>query len=137
MRHSAIARLMIIGCLTLGLLVPLTWVYAIVTERASRRDEAVREVSATWGGPQTIAGPVLSVPYFHTEVDGSGRRKEVTAFAHILPQELHVEATLQPEQRRRGIFPVTVYRAQITMRGSFRPTTLDWARLLPERIDWS
>jgi inner membrane protein len=44
--------------LTVVLLVPITWVYSIVSERAARRDQAVGEISTTWGGPQTLAGPV-------------------------------------------------------------------------------
>jgi len=60
MRNSATARLVVMGGLALALIVPLTWVYSIVSERASRRDAAVKEVSSTWGGPQIVSGPVLA-----------------------------------------------------------------------------
>jgi inner membrane protein len=90
--------------LTIGLLIPVTWVYSTVQERATRRDQTVREVSATWGGPQTLGGPVLSVPYVYTVVDGSGRQQQTTAYAHFLPRDLHVDATVETERRRRGIF---------------------------------
>ena len=59
MRSSAVARLVIMGLLAVSLLIPLTWVYSIVSERASRRDATVTEISETWGRPQTIGGPVL------------------------------------------------------------------------------
>ena len=36
-----------------ALLVPLVWVYAIVSERAARRDGAMAEVSTTWGGKRS------------------------------------------------------------------------------------
>ena len=54
MRHSVTARLLVMGGLTLGLLIPLTWVQSTMTERAARRNDALADVGATWGGPQTI-----------------------------------------------------------------------------------
>ena len=137
MRYSATARVVIMGILTLALLVPITWIYSIVRERASRRDEAVRDVSTTWGGPQTFGGPVLSIPYVYTTgLDTSGRSKLTTAYAYLLPRELQVDATLEPQQRRRGIFDVVVYRAQLNVNGRFRRDALDWVKPAPERIDW-
>ncbi len=137
MRHSAIARLMVMAVLTLGLLIPIGWVYSIVRERSSRRDEAVREVSATWGGPQTFAGVVLSVPYAYTEADAYGRPQRLTAFAHLVPRELQVDVALHTERRHRGIVDVIVYRSDVNVRGRFRHRTLDWIRPAPDRIDWS
>jgi inner membrane protein len=136
MRHPAIARLMVMGGLTLGLLIPITWVHSIVGERTSRRDEAVRDVSTTWGGPQTFGGVVLSVPYVYTVTDASGSRQEMTAYAHMVPGEMRVDATLRTERRRRGIFGVVVYRAELAVRGRFRHDALDWVRPVAERIDW-
>ena len=136
MRYSATARLVVMGILTLGLLVPITWVYAIVRERSSRRTEAVQEISTTWGGPQTIAGPVLSIPYTFTTTDGRGQSKQHTAYAHMLPRDLQIAATLATEKRRRGIFDVILYRAQFTVRGHFRRDPLDWVKPVPERIEW-
>jgi inner membrane protein len=127
---------MIMGALTLALLVPITLVYSTVRERASRRDTAVAEISGTWGGPQTLAGPVLTVPYVYSATDHNGGRREVTAFAHLLPRDLDVTGVLDTERRRRGIFDVVVYRAELTVRGRFRPGALDWMKPAPERIDW-
>ena len=136
MRHSATARLVVMGILTLALLVPITWVYSIVRERASRRAGAVQDVSTTWGGPQTFSGPVLSIPYTFTTVDNNGRSQQQTAYAHLLPRDLQIDATLATETRRRGIFDVAVYRAQFKIRGHFRRDTLEWVKPAPERVDW-
>ena len=137
MRHSATARLVVMALLTIGLLIPLTWIYSTVTERASRRNEAVQDVSTTWGGPQTVGGPVLSVPYTYTTTDNAGRQQQVTTYAHVLPHDVQVDAVLETDRRRRGIFDVVVYRAQVTVRGRFRPGVFDWVRPAPERIEWS
>jgi inner membrane protein len=136
-RHSTTARLVAMAVLILGLLLPMTWVYATVSERASRRDEATSDVSTTWGGMQVIGGPVLMVPYVYTVVDTEGRRTQTTGFARLLPRVVAVEAKLQPERRQRGIFDVVVYRGQFIVRGRFVHESFDWLRPAAERIDWS
>jgi inner membrane protein len=136
MRNSAVARLVVMGILTLTLLVPLTWVYAIVTERASRRDAAVAEVSGTWGGPQVVGGPVLSVPYSLTWTDGAGRQQRSVCRANFLPRDLQIEGTVGPQIRRRGIFDVVVYRAELKISGRFTRPDVQWIRPAPEHVDW-
>jgi inner membrane protein len=123
--------------LTMALLIPVTFVYSTVRERAATRDEALGSVSSTWGGPQTLGGPVLSIPYVYTTMDTSGRTEEKTASAHVLPAEVQIDAALETDRRRRGIFDVIVYRAQYAVRGRFQPGPLDWIRPAPVRIDWS
>ena len=136
MRNSATARLMVMGGLALALAVPLTWVYSIVSERASRRDAAVVEVSNTWGGPQIVGGPVLSVPYTVAWIDGNGRPQRSVNRACVLPRDLQVDGRLATETRKRGIFEVAVYRATVKVTGRFVRPDLEWIRPAPERIDW-
>jgi inner membrane protein len=127
----------VMAFLTIALIVPVTWIYTIAGERAARRDQAAADISATWGGPQTIGGPVLSIPYSHTVTDQAGRQEQVTMYAHLLPRDLQIDTTVDTERRRRGIFDVVVYRAQVTVRGRFRSGGLTWARPAAERVDWS
>lgn len=136
MRNSAIARLGIMGLLTLGLLVPLTMVHATVSERASRRDEAVREVSATWGAPQTVGGPILTVPYVLTWVDGHGKPQQATHRLSVLPATLQVKGHVVPDRRRRGIFDVVVYHATLEVSGQFQRADPESLRITPGQIDW-
>jgi inner membrane protein len=136
MRNSAVARLVVMGILAMTLLVPLTWVYAIVSERASRRDAAVAEISGTWGGPQVIGGPVLSVPYSVTWTDSSGRQQVSLRRAHYLPRDLKADGALVTEIRSRGIFDVVVYRTQLKIAGRFAYPDVGWIRPVPEQIDW-
>jgi inner membrane protein len=136
MRNSAIARLVVMGALTITLLVPITWVYSTVSERASRRDGAVAEVSATWGGPQTIGGPILSVPYSVVWTDNAGRQQRTACRAHFLPRDLQIEGAIGTETRKRGIFEVVVYRSSLKITGRFLRPDLEWIRPAPEHIDW-
>lgn len=99
----------------------------------SDREEVVGYVSTTWGGPQTFGGPVLSIPYVYTTVDRAGRKEEKSGYAHVLPAEVHIDATLQTERRRRGTFDVVVYRAQYIVRGRFQPGPIDWIRPVADK----
>ncbi len=119
LRTSAMARLLVMALLLVGLLIPLEMVRSVVSERAARRDAVVQEVSGTWGGPQTIGGPVLVVPYRSTFTNSDGKTQEVIARASFLPESLEVVGTLEPDERKRGLFKVIVYRAHLKISGRF------------------
>ena len=136
MRNSAIARLIVMGILAFVLLIPLAWVWSLVAERAARRDLAVTEVSATWGGPQTIAGPVVTVPYTLVWTDNAGRPQRGTQRAYFLPRDLKIHGTLTTQIRRRGIFDVIVYHTELKVSGRFARPDMSWVRPLPESIEW-
>jgi inner membrane protein len=137
MRRSALARLAVMAFLTMTLLIPLAMVSSVVSERASRRNEAVNDIGATWGGPQTVTGPVLTVPYTLAWKNSEGREQRAIRRAHFLPKDLAFDAQLETERRARGIFDVTVYRSKITVRGHFVRTELDWVRPAPASIEWT
>lgn len=137
MRNSAIARLGVMAFLTLALLVPLAMVQSVVSERASRRDAAVNSVSATWGGPQTLTGPVLTVPYTQVWTDNAGHEQRTTGRAHVLPKDLRFDAVLHTQSRQRGIFAVVVYRTELKVQGRFVRPDLTWVRPVPEQVEWS
>jgi inner membrane protein len=136
MRTSPIARLGIMGLLFLVLLVPLTMMYSVVSERSSRRNQVALELSNEWGGSQMIGGPVLVVPYRHSWTDTSGHVQRSTAQAYFLPEALIVDGTVLPEERKRTLFTVTVYTAAFKIRGRFAPPDLSRARPAAEEILW-
>jgi inner membrane protein len=135
MRTSAVARIIVMTVLALGLLIPLAWVYAIVAERSSRRDAAVAEIGTTWGGPQYVAGPVLAVPYTVARTDNAGRTDRITCRAMFLPRDLQIDGSLRAETRARGIFGVIVYHTQLKLSGRF--PRLQTGDLVADSVDWS
>jgi inner membrane protein len=136
MRKSAIARLIVMSALAITLLVPLSWVRSIVTERTTRRDGAVAEVSGIWGGSQVIGGPVLSVPYTVSWIDGAGRLQRSVCRASFLPRDLQIDGSLVPQTRNRGIFEIVVYRTELKITGRFARPDVQWIRPAPEHVDW-
>jgi inner membrane protein len=127
LRDSAVFRLVVIGALILALLVPLAMVGTLVHERIARRDQAAEEIAATWGGRQTVGGPVLVIPYDYRRTNELGKVVKETDLAFFLPETLEVNGTITPELRRRGIFESAVYRSRLELAGAFaRPDFGAW-----------
>src|ERR1051325_1868030 len=62
-RHSTILKLLGVGALVLVLLIPLAMITGVLNERLQRRNEAVADITSSWGREQNVIGPVLGVPY--------------------------------------------------------------------------
>ncbi len=121
--ESIFVKLLSIGFLTLILLIPSTWIQDLMEERQHRADDVLLEVSGKWSGSQTLAGPVLVIPYTKTEiVDLGGDKKdikEVVEKAFFLPEQLTVNGTVTPEKLNRSLFDVTVYKSSLSLASSF------------------
>jgi len=135
-RTSAVARLVVMGVLMLGMLLPLQMVQGVVSERTTRREVAVHEIGGTWGGFQTIGGPVLTIPYRHEWIDNSGKSQQSVARAFFLPDTLDVKATIEPQVLQRGLFRVVVYRTHVSMAGRFLRPDLTTIRPVPSQPLW-
>jgi len=53
----------------LVLTIPLFSVWLLVYDRKTQSEEATASITAGWGGPQAIAGPVLVIPYRATATE--------------------------------------------------------------------
>lgn len=137
LRDSALFRLTLIGVLVLVLLIPLAMIRGLVAERAARQGEAAAEIAGTWGGAQTLAGPVLAVPYRSRVLDEEKKVvRTLTSYMLFLPDELLVSGRLRPEVRSRGLYDVVVYRADLAVQGRFpRPDPAAF-RIAPEDVLW-
>ena len=91
------SRLFLVGGIGALMLVPLRLVQGTLAERAERHEEAIREVTTSWGGDQALNGPWLLVP----EERPNGTGKE--GWWVIGPDELKVEVEMAPKTLRRGI----------------------------------
>jgi inner membrane protein len=129
-------RLVVMAVLLLGLNAPLTMMCSVVSERATRRDRVVDEVSNDWGGAQTIGGPVLSVPYRYSWKDSTGRLQSSTGSFQVLPAALEVDGVIEPGTRKRTLFTVIVYTARLKIRGRFAAPRLTNVRPVPDEILW-
>ncbi|HVT35343.1 MAG TPA: inner membrane CreD family protein, partial [Nevskiaceae bacterium] len=122
-------RLLLIGLLLVLLQIPLGMIQGLIGERQARRNDAVDEVMGKWGQRQSVNGPLLRIPYIH-HVDLGGtppRRVAQTEYAYFLPARLDIQSRLHSQLRRRGLFEVPVYDAQLTLSGHFDAP--DWTAL--------
>src|SRR6266542_3271261 len=119
LRTSVVARLVVMGFLMVLLLIPLGMVQSVVSERAGRRNEVAADMSATWGAAQTIAGPVLVVPYRCTTTDANGKSIQTINRASFLPEVLDVQGVADTDVRKRTLFKVVVYKARLKVSGRF------------------
>ncbi len=136
-RFSALIKAAFIGCLVLILLVPLFMIQSLVRERQARRSEAEAEMFSSWGGEQTIGGPVLTVPFIERVVDSAGKRVETVSVAHFLPEELSIKGTMAPEKRKRGMYEATLYTSRLSLKGSFAQPDFSGWRVDPADILWA
>lgn len=108
--------------------------FGVVTERHQRARAVEYEVTSTWGPRQIVGGPLLYVlesaaPPARREGDGGASPAPATALTRItertatrqrlLPRQLDWQATAEPEIRRRGLYPVLLYRAKLRGSGFF------------------
>lgn len=114
------AKLLTIGLLTLVLLLPLAQVRSLVSERQGMRLIAVNTVGAGWGRSQVLGPPLLEIPVETATTVGT-RTVRTSGLVHVLPEKVALEASLEPAQRRVGIYEVPVFVAGIVMAGRFDP----------------
>ena len=129
-------RLAGLGLLILLLLIPLAMIEQRVLERGERRNEAAAGVAQAWGQSQSLAGPMLRLPYTVHWSEGNQVRSR-SGWLVLPPHRLDVDARLDSQVRRRGIFEVPVYRARATLRGDFVLPELDGLGLSASDVDFS
>jgi len=107
---------------------PVHWVENINQERMSYKDDATQSVSSSYAGMQYVSGPVLMIPYTHIywetvlNKDGNpiGReQRQLTGAISILPKTLVMDNDVTVEERKVGIFPVPVFKANIKIKANF------------------
>src|SRR5688572_6539424 len=100
-QESIMVKLFSIGFLVLILLIPSSSIESLIYERQQRAAEVIHEVSDKWSGTQTIAGPILVIPYKKLDVidhgkDGKEVREHIEK-AFFLPEQLSISGTVDPE----------------------------------------
>ncbi len=136
-RYSVSFRIAVVGILALLLLIPIDMVKNLIYERESTKRVAVSEISQKWGKQQTIAGPILSVPYRKYAINEKGERVGVTQYAHFLPETLLIDGALKPQIRSRGIFDAVVYSSEINFSGKFAEVNIRDLGIKDVDVDWN
>ena len=113
-------KLAIAVLIAVALMVPLLMVYGLVWDRQQQAETAQAAIGAGWGGSQTIAGPVLVIPYRATEAEtvtenGRDITRNVTRVRELFlsPLSNRADVTIKPEKRKKAIYETVVYESRI------------------------
>jgi inner membrane protein len=140
-RGSLGLKLLLVCLLVLVMGVPLLVVGGLVGERQSRAASVTAQIGAQAGGPQTVGGPMLLVPYQRTieTVDDQNRTQRRTERGSyvIFAETGAADATLSVEERPLGIYRAAIYNAVTEFDASFTPAAAVEGVDASYRFDWA
>jgi len=136
-RHSVGFKIITIFVLILALLVPTLMIQSLIYERENRKEQVVREISSKWGQEQTIAGPIITIPYKKYFEDKKGKITFSIRYMHFLPEELRIQGKIFPEIRYRGIYEAVLYNARLELSGTFPYPEIEEMNIPDSNILWS
>ena len=123
-KESVALRIILIGSIIILLIIPLLMVQSLITDRQNYRQEAVNEISKSWAGMQSIAGPIITIKRKVQKADSKGEKFFVISNDYYLPETLKIDVEVAPEKRYKGIYEVMLYKSKIKMSG-----TIDFSKL--------
>jgi inner membrane protein len=129
----------------LVLTIPLFSVWLLVYDRQSQSEQASASITAGWGGPQAMAGPLLVIPYRATATEtvvqngqSVTRSNEVMRELTLAPESVELSTAISPQVRKRSIYEAVVYDAKVSGRARFAfPPDLARTGVDPAKMDLS
>jgi inner membrane protein len=128
-------KLMVICALALLMIIPVLFVEGLVQDRTKRAAEVVREISAHVGGPQVFLGPTLAIPYTTTPRSATESTKH--GMYLVFPAQAEAALNIATEERRRSLFKVPVFHADLKLDATFDLTGVPSAAPPNTELDWS
>ena len=129
-------KLLVVSGLALLMTIPALFVDNLVEERTKRAKDVIHEISGRVGGQQTFLGPALSIPYTIPPLY-KGASPELGVYV-VFPTQGEAAVKIRTEERRRSLFKVPVFQADLKFDATFdlagvpsaAPTNavLDWTR---------
>ena len=135
MKQSMGLKLIVVCGLALLMAIPALFVSSVVEDRTKRATDVVQEISAHVGGPQTFLGPTVAIPYtipprFQTDTPKHGMYL-------VFPTRATAGLRTTTEERRRSLFKVPVFQAELKLDGAFDLDGVPAAAPQGAELDWS
>ncbi len=128
-------KLLVVSVLALIMGIPALFVDNIVEERAKRAGEVIQEVSGRVGGQQTFLGPAVSIPYTIPPAYKGG--SPVVGTYVVFPAQGDATVKVRTEERRRSLFKVPVFQADLKFDAAFDLTGVPSAAPAGAVLDWT
>jgi len=128
-------KLIVVSFLALLMAIPALFLVNIVDERTNRAKDVVQEISGHVGGQQTFLGPILTIPY---TVEPTYKGGPTTAGTYIVfPIQGDAAVKVRTEQRRRSLFKVPVFQADLQFDSAFDLAGVPSAAPAGATLNWS
>ena len=145
-KTSITARMLMIGILILVLLIPLSYIKSLINERANRQESVINEINEKWGSEVLLYGPILKIPYktYSEKIITTANSKENRTekieqinYAYFFPKKLEINATINPKEKKRGIYKTSVYKGEISLNGSYEKPNFNEIDINDKDILWN
>lgn len=110
-QNSKMKKFWIILVTLLILLIPIAFLKNIISDRQDYKQEAINTVASSWGNSQTIYAP---------EMDVISKKGEKYVKQNLALNDYNVEVNIQTEVRKKGLFKIPVYTADVVLKGDFK-----------------
>lgn len=128
-------KLIVVCGLALLMTVPAFFVGGLVDDRTKMAADVIREISGHVGGQQTFLGPTLAIPYtIQQQSQGHATRQGMYL---VFPARASAVIKTVTEERRRSLFKVPVFQADLKLDAAFDLTGVPAAAPLGTELDWS
>ena len=128
-------KLIIVCGLAILMTIPALFVGALVEDRTQRQAEVTKEISSHVGGQQTFLGPTLVVPYDVPPQSPADHARH--GIYLVFPARASATITTVTEERRRSLFRVPVFQADVKFDASFDLTGVPAMPPPGAELDWS
>ncbi|MBS1801994.1 MAG: cell envelope integrity protein CreD [Acidobacteria bacterium] len=128
-------KLFIVCGLALVMTIPAFFVDDLVDERTHRANDVVKEISSHVGGSQTFLGPTLAIPYSIPPSSPDGSRRHGVYL--VFPAQASAAVKTQTAERRRSLFKVPVFQADLNFTASFDLNGVPASAGPNVEFDWS
>ena len=130
-RYPLLLRCAVITAVAVSILLPIALIKSRVEERKARAASVLAEFAHETSGSQVLTGPLLALTCEETQTDErvvmrAGKAETVqqrTVHAcptgYFAPRTLDASGHITFEERKRGIYPVRLYRPSLKLRGQF------------------
>lgn len=146
LKTSITARMLMVGFLILTLLIPLSYIESLISERSFRQKDVVNEIHQKWGNNVLVYGPILKLPYkTYNEISiyndkTKTYRKEIETiinYAYLFPEVLDVKSTVESKPLHRGNFESAVFTTKMNFSGNYTYIDLSAKDIKNEDIVWN
>ncbi len=139
-------KMLVVGLLILVLLIPLSYIRGLITERANRQRDVVHEINEKWGKEVLLYGPILKIPYktynetiiYNEQTKTSSKEQKVSIdYAYFFPERLENNVAVDSEKLYRNNYETVVYTSKMKINGSFLPPAFNVKDIDDKDILWN